>query len=116
MLPSFSHKQTIKIKPKVKQRPRMTRRGRVFTPMQTLEFERAIAEAWTGPCADEPVNLVIGLYKNKITLSMSPASKPAPSGLRGDIDNYAKSILDGLNGIAYTDDKLVKRLLVTKHE
>jgi Holliday junction resolvase RusA-like endonuclease len=84
--------------------------------MQTLEFERSVAEAWTGPCAEEPVNLVIGLYKNKITISMSPTAKLTPSGLRGDIDNYAKSILDGLNGVAYTDDKLVQRLLVTKHE
>jgi Holliday junction resolvase RusA-like endonuclease len=37
-----------------------------------------------------------------------------PSPLRGDIDNYAKSILDGLNGVAYTDDKLVYKLQVTK--
>ena len=109
-------KHTFPFPPKVKQRPRMTRRGRVFTPMQTLEFERSVAEAWTGPCAEEPVNLVIGLYKNKITISMSPTAKLTPSGLRGDIDNYAKSILDGLNGVAYTDDKLVQRLLVTKHE
>ena len=30
----------------------------------------------------------------------------------GDVDNYTKSILDGLNGIAYQDDKQVHHLEV----
>lgn len=37
-------------------------------------------------------------------------------GRQGDADNYAKSILDGLNGIAWTDDEKVKRLVVEKRE
>ena len=32
----------------------------------------------------------------------------------GDIDNYAKAILDGLNGIAYKDDKQVTELRLKK--
>lgn len=32
-----------------------------------------------------------------------------------DLDNVAKSILDGLNGIAYVDDDQVVELLVRKH-
>ena len=31
----------------------------------------------------------------------------AESSLRGDLDNYIKSIMDGLNGAAYEDDKCV---------
>jgi crossover junction endodeoxyribonuclease RusA len=110
------HTQTFNFKPKVKQRPRLGRRGRVFTPIQTLEFERAVREAWEGPCADKPVDITISLYKHKLRVTVTESKDPTSSGLRGDIDNYAKSILDGLNGVAYVDDKLVKRLLVTKHE
>jgi len=33
-----------------------------------------------------------------------------------DLDNVAKSILDGLNGIAYVDDDQVVELLVRKHK
>ncbi len=36
------------------------------------------------------------------------------SKLRGDVDNYAKSILDGLNGVAFQDDKQVHILNVEK--
>ncbi|MCS1351171.1 RusA family crossover junction endodeoxyribonuclease [Mechercharimyces sp. CAU 1602] len=32
----------------------------------------------------------------------------------GDVDNYSKSILDGMNGIAYEDDKQVRRLEIEK--
>ncbi len=31
-----------------------------------------------------------------------------------DIDNIAKSILDGLNGVAYIDDKQVVQLTISK--
>ncbi len=34
---------------------------------------------------------------------------------RMDVDNVAKSVLDGLNGIAYEDDDQVVELLVRKH-
>ena len=33
---------------------------------------------------------------------------------RPDLDNIAKSICDGMNGIAYTDDKLITMLIVKK--
>jgi crossover junction endodeoxyribonuclease RusA len=111
---SRKHKQVFKFRPKVKQRPRLGRRGRVFTPAQTLEFERQVREAWDGFCAEKPVSLVITLYKDKFTVTVTEYDTLEPSPLRGDIDNYAKSILDGLNGVAYTDDKLVYKLQVTK--
>ena len=110
------YSQTFRIKPNVKQRPRLGRRGRVFTPEQTLEFERSIRDAYDGPLAEHPVDLTIALYKNKFRVVITEYTDYPKSGLRGDIDNYAKAILDGLNGVAYTDDKLVKRLLITKHE
>jgi len=37
-------------------------------------------------------------------------------GRSGDVDNYSKSILDGLNGVTYEDDDQVVELLVKKHK
>ena len=34
--------------------------------------------------------------------------------VKSDIDNYAKSIMDGMSGIIYTDDKLICGLNITK--
>jgi len=104
---------TVNIKPKVKARPRMTRRGRVFTPKTTLEYERAIADAYLGPRFEGPVAVDILLSKDKVKITIKETDQDTPT-LRGDVDNYAKSILDGLNGVAYVDDKQVRELRVRK--
>lgn len=36
------------------------------------------------------------------------------SGRHGDIDNYVKAVLDGLNGVAYLDDRQVVQVFATK--
>lgn len=110
----ISHKQTFKFKPKVKQRPRLGRRGRAYTPVATLQFEQAVKENWEGPCFEVPVSLTITLNKDSFVVTVKQHDTLGPSGLRGDIDNYAKAILDGLNGVAYVDDRLVQKLQVTK--
>ena len=46
------HGVYIETKPIPKGRPRMTRRGRVFTPITTLHAEGIIAEAWTAQVAE----------------------------------------------------------------
>lgn len=110
----MKHTVTIKTKPKVKQRPRMTRRGRAYTPKQTLEFESIIREAWNGPQFESFVSVDIVLYKDKIKITITEESPEKKSSLRGDIDNYAKAILDGLNKAAYLDDRQIVKLKVNK--
>lgn len=62
---------------------------------------------------ETPVSMEIELYKDHIMVTITSIDPP-PSALRGDIDNYAKSIMDGLNNAAYVDDRLVRELRVVK--
>ncbi len=111
------HTQRYKLKPKAKQRPRMTRYGRAYTPKATHIFENAVADGWNKNYwyGDSPIAIQIVLDKDTFTVTISEYKAATPtSPLRGDIDNYAKSILDGLNGVAFKDDSQVRSLEVTK--
>ena len=107
------HTITVKVRPKVKDRPRMTRRGRVYTTKTTLAFESIIANAWDGPKFTGPVSVEIILRKDSIRITIKELDVGS-TPLRGDVDNYTKSILDGLNNVAYVDDKQVRELKVKK--
>ena len=84
----------------------------LYTPSETVKAEKAIGEAWNGPCYDAPVIVTIVLDNESFTVDVQPTTYK--SSLRGDIDNYAKTILDGLNKVAWTDDKLIQELRVMK--
>ncbi|AQU79741.1 RusA family crossover junction endodeoxyribonuclease [Planococcus faecalis] len=66
-----------------------------------------------------PLSLELHFYKQ---IPASWSNKKKEKAIRGellpavksDIDNYAKSVMDGLSGIIYTDDKLVCELIMTK--
>jgi crossover junction endodeoxyribonuclease RusA len=108
------HTVIIPLRPVPKERPRVMKGGYTYTPKRTLEFEKAIKEAWNGPTFESPVSVDITLYKEKIKVTITEEAEEKKSSLRGDIDNYTKSILDGLNGAAYKDDKLIVKTKVTK--
>jgi Holliday junction resolvase RusA-like endonuclease len=99
-------------KPQVKQRPRMTRRGRAYTPKATHDAERAIADQYAGPLFDTPVHVEVRYSKDHQSVYITEIENEVIKSLRGDIDNYLKLTLDGLNGIAWTDDGLVKSVYV----
>lgn len=111
-----AHSITVPIKPIPKGRPRMTRRGRVFTPATTLAAEAIIKAAWTGPCYDGLVSLTCEFSPEGTTLTVKPLSTKThkPSKLRGDLDNYIKLLMDGLNGTAWVDDKQVTVIIAVK--
>jgi len=97
---------TIPGRPVPKGRPRLGVRGRkahVYTPPQTVEYERMVglvAKATGCKPTYGPVFVALDIYTRR----------------KMDLDNVAKSILDGLNGIAYEDDDQVVELLVRKHK
>jgi Holliday junction resolvase RusA-like endonuclease len=111
---------TIPGKPFAKQRARATRQGRVYTPKETVSFERTVGQI-AMPLFAEPIT---GPVRVEIRASFEPAAswskkKTAetinrPHTQRPDLDNCAKAILDGLNRIAWGDDGQVAEILVSK--
>ena len=105
-------------------RPRMTRRGIVYTPSATRKFEaHGRLAAQLAMDGQSPINVPV---RADITVSLPvPASwsaKRREAALRGEIrptvrpdaDNYCKSAMDAVNAIVIADDSLVVDLVVTK--
>ena len=106
------HEQWVEIRPKVKGRPRMTRRGRAYTPKTTLEYEEELRGLYDGPVFDGPISMTIDYHTNGLYLVIEdqPGFERPKYLRRGDIDNFGKAVLDGLQGAAYEDDKTIIRL------
>jgi Holliday junction resolvase RusA-like endonuclease len=106
---------TLNWTPRAKQRPRTTiRNGKAvtFTPKETRDAEAALATQWPHPPFDGPIDVRVIMNDTTIRLEVSGAPDRTSKKLRGDIDNYAKTILDALNGVAWVDDKQIVRLSV----
>lgn len=111
---------TVKGDPRGKQRPRLTRSGIVYTPSETTHYEKSVKASYYmagGTKIEGPVKITVWAFlripesksaKAKMEMSGQPATK------KPDIDNILKIILDGLNGVAYDDDKQVVQATVYK--
>jgi Holliday junction resolvase RusA-like endonuclease len=86
----------------------MTRTGGVYTPKTTVDYEKAVASAWNDQIGmislSGPLRVVIHVYTDRAA--------------KQDVDNLAKSILDGLQrgGAFAQGDEQVKTLCVTKYD
>lgn len=113
---------TIKGEPRGKGRPRFTKTGRVYTPSKTSDYESLVALGYLnsvkGYKFTSPVRVTIRAYhkppkkskkvvEDMLNWHILPTKKP-------DVDNIAKIVLDGLNGVAWDDDTQVVDLLVYK--
>lgn len=114
----------VEAEPKGKARPRFVRRGnfvQTYTPKKTHDYEKLIAKSFTdqgGTLFDYPfLEVDIEAYF-PMPKSTSKAKKSelltSWHNKKPDTDNVAKAILDGLNGIAWADDKQVVYLKVKK--
>ena len=96
-------------KPVPKSRARVVTKGKrrfAFTPKKVKDWETIVkteAEKHFDSPSDLPVAISLTFYMPR------PKSRRLDYWVSTtpDIDNLEKAILDGLNGIAYTDDRLV---------
>ncbi|SMB97818.1 crossover junction endodeoxyribonuclease RusA [Thermanaeromonas toyohensis ToBE] len=90
--------------PKARHQVRLYRGGVItYTPAKTREFEKAVrvyALKHRIKKQDGELAVIVTFYTN------------GP----GDVDNLLKSLLDGLNGVAWEDDRQVKAVVGIKLE
>lgn len=105
-----------------KGRPRRGRNGIMYTPKKTRDFEEYVSLV-TKMKVKEPLKSgleVSILVKKKPPKSWSKKKKKEAiegkiiANVTPDVDNYAKSILDGMNGVAFEDDAQIIELTVRK--
>ena len=102
-------------KPRGKARPRFSRRSNsVYTPKATQTYEKQIAQAYIEASGgytfgDKPIEIWITAVFPK-----AKTSKKEYPTLKPDIDNIQKAVFDGLNGIAYNDDKQIVTATIHK--
>lgn len=87
-----------------KGRPRFTRTGGVYTPKTTIDWEKHVKASWIEQQGSTSLTGPLSAY---IYIMGDHTAKK-------DVDNMAKSILDGLNKVAYADDSQIVRLMVSK--
>jgi Holliday junction resolvase RusA-like endonuclease len=108
---------TLNLKPQPKQRPRVTKTGRAYTPQATREFESAI-KIMASEHISEPLKGALSLE----VLFVYPRLKSEPKGrterkyktTRPDLSNLVKSLEDGLEGVAFSDDAQICRTVSEK--
>lgn len=84
-----------------------------FTPKATQEAELYVARCYQGgPLFDGPIGMRMEFCPRNTIVAIWPVAEASP--LKGDIDNYAKLILDGLEGVAYLNDRQVMSMSATK--
>lgn len=81
-----------------KRRPRFGR-GRVYC--EDRDYESAVAALWR--------SAGYGKLGGAVGVSIV-----VPRGVRGDVDNIAKFVMDALRGVAYDDDRQVVELHVRR--
>lgn len=104
--------------PHAKGRPRVTKTGQAYTPEATRRAEKAIRQAFEerydeGPL-EGPLEVTVVLRNDEFDIGVRAVGDYEHRKLRGDVDNYAKTILDALNGAAWIDDKQIRTLVVMK--
>ena len=89
---------------------RMTQRGKYVkkNAKRYLAYKEIVG--WTYKAKKEPK--LEGNLEIDVTVYLH--GKTTPMGMDGDVDNYIKAAMDGLNKIAYEDDRQVVRAIGEK--
>lgn len=106
--------------PVAKQRPRLGKGGKVYTPSKTKVFEEICSLSYGDNYFFEDEYIKVKIIFN-FEVPKSYTKKKTVEALNGnlrptraDIDNYIKSVLDGLNGKAWKDDRYITGIYAEK--
>lgn len=105
---------TLHVKPLGKGRPRMTKKGRVYTPAETASAEaeiRWLLRKENPPKFEGPVSVIAKFFVARPKSAPKRIKFPAT---RPDLDNYFKTLLDALNGLLFHDDSQVIEANIAK--
>ena len=104
-----------------KPRPRFSSKtGRVYTPNKGHKYEKLVKESYgDNPCFEDQFISIKILFKFEVPKSYSKKKRAeALAGnlrpTKADIDNYTKSVLDGLNKVAFLDDRYIFSIEASK--
>ena len=95
----------------------------LHTPEKSVNFENLVRMAFVATCGDaptqEPVEIEIRAFfqiakSAKKSDREDAAREVLPHTKKPDSDNVVKAVLDGLNTVAFADDKQVFRITVSK--
>ena len=113
--------------PKAKKRPRFRQFNGIvqsYTDKGTREYEDHVRlTSQTAMGTTEPIETAVGVYLYiRLSIPKSHSKKRTEDCLEGrekpikkpDIDNLAKSLLDGMNGVVFKDDSQIVSLHCTK--
>jgi len=73
-----------------------------------MQCEREYAAAYDGPLYEGPVKVECVFFAGEVRMVIVPMADDWVKTPRGDVDNLQKSLADGLNGVAWRDDKQIK--------
>jgi len=96
---------TVPGRPRGKERPRVGRNGKFYTPKTTREYEETVAWFARAAYKEEPT-------KDPVRLDLTIRSSKS----KADTSNILKSIEDGMNGIVYIDDRQIKEIHISRIE
>ena len=104
-----------------KARPRFSNKtGRVFTPNNTHKYEKLVKECYGDNYYfdNEFIKIKIVVYFTVPKSYNKQKTKNALDGkifpTKADLDNYVKTICDGLNGVAFRDDRYIYKIEAEK--
>ena len=99
--------------PVPKARPRLGRRGRVYTPARTKDYEEVVAleafdafrKARMRPL-EGPLEMSLKVFRDRAVVRLTEVPDTKRFG-SFDLDNVLKAISDGLQGVAYKNDRQI---------
>ena len=87
--------------------------GALKTDKKTLDAEQRIAHAYEGPFFNGPVSVSCTFSRKRTVVTITDLDEEI-CPLTADLDNLCKTVKDGLNGVAYADDRYVQKLAARK--